>query len=767
MTDILEGFGERLSSASLLRALVCDYSRGRYTDVVSAWQKARATGPDPAWLSQTDIAEAVGWSVALTKAWDAYPALLDDLRPHPAHASLVALLEAWYAIHEGRYDAALLAARTARSPHEGVGIPARILAFGLKVEGVAQFRMGRYREAEELTRSALDLFRLIVDPLNVSHCATNLGLVLNARGELPAARAALQQSLDALLDAQAADERLALARVNLAVVELHLGHVDAARALFESSRLTFESLGLRSERITALNGLGHCDRALGQFESALAHHRMALRLAGTDLPRQLGLGHEFLGQVHFDRGDTTRAERHYRRALEIASNIAPDGDLMLEICWHLAELLVASGRCDEAEEFVERAESLCAASEERRELGCVQRARARVLAASGDRRAAGAFQVAFETLRQTGRVFESVLTLLAHAEAQAAAHDVDRAESLLARARELLEERIPASRWMARLDALSARWAEQTASSTPAVRYGFVTRDPELVGLLEDLPAMAASPYPVLLEGESGTGKELLARAVHGLAQRRGGWVALNCAAVPRELFESELFGHVRGAFSGASIEKPGLFEQADNGTLFLDEIGDMPLDLQVKLLRVLDDGLVRRIGDVRERAVRVKVVAATNKPLEPMVEDGRFRTDLYHRLAVHSLRVKPLRERSGDVELLARHLLDREDLAAKLPWTSELLAELETRAWPGNVRELRNVLVRMALQRRRTPSLSPSGAKTQPSLRATRSSHERRVIEAALSASHGNVAVAARELRLHVTTLRRKMRTLAIQRPE
>jgi tetratricopeptide (TPR) repeat protein len=413
--------------------------------------------------------------VALTKAWDAYAVLRSDLSSLPEHAELLSLLEAWHAIHEGRYDAAMHAARTARAPFAEPGAPSRVLAHALKTEAVALFRLGRYREAETLTRSALDLFRFAGDRLNVSHCATNLGLVLNALGELTAARSALARSVEALVEAGAAEERLALARVNLGVVELHLGNAGTARELFESSLAAFERLGLRSEKITALNGLGHCARALAQFETALRHYRAALRLAGCDFPRQVGLGHEFMGRVHLDRGDNQRAARHYRRALEVASHIAPDGDLMLEICWHYAEFLISTGRVSAAAEYVERAEALCASSEERRELGCVQRARARLLAAHGDRGADAAFRTAFETLRSTGRVLEAAHTLVAHAEVEAGGRRLERATALLREARALLQERIPGSGWIARIDARLGRLQESAGSPCPT-RHGFLTR---------------------------------------------------------------------------------------------------------------------------------------------------------------------------------------------------------------------------------------------------------------------------------------------------
>jgi transcriptional regulator with PAS, ATPase and Fis domain len=289
-----------------------------------------------------------------------------------------------------------------------------------------------------------------------------------------------------------------------------------------------------------------------------------------------------------------------------------------------------------------------------------------------------------------------------------------------------------------------------------------VTRDPDLLALLEDLPAIARTSHPVLIHGESGTGKELLARAVHALSERSGPCVAVNCAAIPRDLFESELFGHVRGSFSGAQGDKPGLFEQADGGTLVLDEIGEMPIEMQAKLLRVLDDGVVRRVGSVKQVQVDVKIVAATNRSLEAAIASGLFRADLFHRLAVHAITVKPLRERPHDIPLLAAHFLRLESLTERLQLDGDTVADLLALPWTGNARELRNHLVRAALQRRPDPATTIARSKA---LRVTRSTHERRAIEHALAAAGGSVAEAARTLRLHTTTLRRKMRSLGIDR--
>lgn len=205
----------------------------------------------------------------------------------------------------------------------------------------------------------------------------------------------------------------------------------------------------------------------------------------------------------------------------------------------------------------------------------------------------------------------------------------------------------------------------------------------------------------VLILGESGTGKELVAEAIHQLGARKSGpFVAVNTAAIPRELIESELFGHEKGAFTGATARNIGKFEQANGGTLFLDEIGDMPAEAQTRLLRALQSGRIRRVGGDQEIAIDVRIIAATNRDLEPMIAAGTFREDLFYRLNVVPIQLPPLRERTGDIEPLARHFLRRAareglPLRRLSPAAAELLAR---QAWRGNVRELRNFMFRAAL---------------------------------------------------------------------
>ena len=227
---------------------------------------------------------------------------------------------------------------------------------------------------------------------------------------------------------------------------------------------------------------------------------------------------------------------------------------------------------------------------------------------------------------------------------------------------------------------------------------GLVTEDPAMRALLETLDRVAQSDLPVLVQGESGTGKELVARALHQRSGRaHSPFVAVNCAAVPEQLIESELFGHERGAFTGAVNRKPGLFELAERGVIFLDEIGEIALAVQAKLLRAVESREFFRVGGTRSVRCDARVVSATNKDLHREVQSARFREDLYYRLNGVTLRLPPLRERTGDIPLLAMHFLDR-FAGGRKTITRRALEKLKGYAWPGNVRELEMVIRRAAV---------------------------------------------------------------------
>ncbi len=284
--------------------------------------------------------------------------------------------------------------------------------------------------------------------------------------------------------------------------------------------------------------------------------------------------------------------------------------------------------------------------------------------------------------------------------------------------------------------------------------------------LVDVIQRVAPMPSTVLLEGESGTGKELAARAIHQLSGRSGSFVPVNCGAVSAELLESELFGHVKGAFTGAHQAREGLFTYAEGGTLFLDEIGEMPLPMQAHLLRALEERSIRPVGSNREYAVDVRIIAATNKRLEDEVKKGRFREDLFYRLNVLSLHIPALRERPEDIPLLVNHF--QQQLSADLGVESRLLDEVEvsrllTYDWPGNVRELKNVIERSLLLNKPPSSCVPdlscsdAGAEEEELENLQLEAVEKRHILRILKQESGNKSAAARILGISRKTLERK----------
>jgi len=307
-------------------------------------------------------------------------------------------------------------------------------------------------------------------------------------------------------------------------------------------------------------------------------------------------------------------------------------------------------------------------------------------------------------------------------------------------------------------------------------RHEIVWKSEPMRRVMAQVERVAAGESRVCILGESGTGKELVARAVHEKSARRSGpFVAVNCAAVPGELIESELFGHEKGAFTGAAARHAGKFEQADKGTLFLDEIGDMPAVMQAKLLRVLEEGEIERVGGSGAQRVDVRVVTATHRNLEELVKAGTFRQDLYHRIYVFPILLPPLRERKDDVAALVEHF--SRTISEINGWKPKAFAPdaveaLERHAWPGNVRELRNAVERLLLLSDGEVDLATvravlphAGSTARPSgtLAVRMDAFERETIQAELARAHNNMTEAARALGLERSHLYKKCSQLGI----
>ncbi len=332
-------------------------------------------------------------------------------------------------------------------------------------------------------------------------------------------------------------------------------------------------------------------------------------------------------------------------------------------------------------------------------------------------------------------------------------------------------------------------------------RFGIVGQSTEMQAIFAVIEKVADTPSTVLITGESGTGKELVAKALHEESSRKHEpFIKINCAAIPKNLMESELFGYEKGAFTGATSSKPGRFELADGGTLFLDEIGEIPVEMQVKLLRALQESEFERVGGLKTIQVDVRLIAATNRDLELEIQRGNFREDLYYRLNVVPLQIPPLRRRTGDIPLLVAHIIKKFNERLKKAITGiadDALAALEAHPWPGNIRELENVLERTILftkgdriERadlqlgltapelpRTTTNESGSMAilvdeddatevsgSLKDAVRAETARVERELIVKALDETGGNVTQAARLLKISRKSLQMKMKEFGLR---
>ncbi len=328
-----------------------------------------------------------------------------------------------------------------------------------------------------------------------------------------------------------------------------------------------------------------------------------------------------------------------------------------------------------------------------------------------------------------------------------------------------------------RLAELQAENRRLQAMHQPDALAGLMTRDPGMLRVCRTIEKVASSNATIMLLGESGTGKEVLARGLHQASPRKAGkFVAINCAAIPENLLESELFGYEKGAFTGAAKMTLGKIETANGGTLMLDEIGDLPISLQAKLLRFLQERTIERIGGRQEIAVDVRIVCATHQDLKALTKEGRFREDLYYRLAEIVINIPPLRDRVGDPALLAHAFVRRfaqEQSRSAMTLTEEAVRAIESHRWPGNIRELENCIKRATIMAdgnqitREEVGLNPPEAEELEGsldLRAIRDSAEKRAIISALGRVNGNMVKAAELLGVSRPTLYDLMHRLSLK---
>ncbi len=702
---------------------------------------------------------------------------LDPRRVLPGARGAILTARARIAHYRGEHSEAVRLGGEAWEVLRDTGENSRV-ARALTVRGHGHYELGDLEAAREDYGDALAAARRAGDDHEVGLAASNLGFLLWKSGRYLEARRFHQRAVESH-EKTRSEAQLTREVFALSVDEFHAGDWKQVDALLTRC----EERARRSDDRRLLSGVaiarGRLELARG--EDPRISLEEALRIAeASGYANDIVLIGDLLGEAAIERGDWSEAHRWLLASMRKTSASAPDGEPATDTAWRLAKTEDALGDPDERvlgllERAVETATERGFRFQEaqaRRELGEALGRRDRHDEAGRHLQESVRILHELRTPLETGR---SLLALALH---QAVAGEAGpTASAVTFREAEAIFRKLGAER-----DA--ARAAEGLAAATgQAVGRNegpeadddsfaeIATVSPQLEGAIGRARRIAPSNIPVLLTGETGTGKELFARAIHHASHRDGApYLAVNCAALSESLLEAELFGHVKGAFTGAAADKMGIFEAANGGTVFLDEIGKAPLSLQGKLLRVLDTGEVRRVGGVEAIHVDVRVIAATNRALPELVGEGGFLPDLLYRLRGYEIGIPPLREREGDVA----HLFER--FAGRLP-TPSALEILEQHDWPGNVREMRNLAESVAFLTSGRGSIpadalpnwlrqavlvkEAEAVVSPPALHDT----EREALIVALREAGGNRSAAARALRISRQTLYTKIAKYGIGR--
>jgi DNA-binding NtrC family response regulator/tetratricopeptide (TPR) repeat protein len=609
-----------------------------------------------------------------------------------------------------------------------------LLAERLLTEGACRFYLNELRRAEESLEAALGLTIQYPDPRVKSRVLTMLGLVAQNKGLHEAALEYFDRAKE-ICRISADHYGEAAAALNAGILLLRRGRLSGAERSIERARAIFTSIEWSIGTCRSLLALGNVSKCRGDFAAAVRSYRDAERIANHgEFAREHSLAREFIGDIHFERGRHQAAESCYRQGLRIATAVAPDGDVVVEINRRLGELYLSKADIPGAMSFLRRGLRLSQRLEDKLEKGAILRSMAKAACMLGNRRRGVAlFRKAIGMLQEAGCSLELGKTHLAYAEILVedgrlphdnAPHESppagkmpDEAWSSAVEAQHILgnlENESLKSAAQRCLDRVIARRGKRSRADTAfrgrsrVVRVGFspeyirhegfVAVSEPMLELWEQIHFAAGFDRPVLVTGETGTGKELVARLIHALSPRAAHpFVALNCAAVPDHLFESEFFGHKKGCFTGALNDRIGLFEEANSGTLFLDEVGEITALQQVKLLRVLQEGRIRRVGENGERPVNVRIISATNQNLEEKLGKAALREDFYYRINAEHILVPALRERPDDiVPFIAYCLCANGGGVRAVEIELSALKCMQSYPWPGNVRELFAVLERV-----------------------------------------------------------------------
>ncbi len=595
-----------------------------------------------------------------------------------------------------------------------------ILADYLLLRGHCFSNLGEPGKALDDAEMAYSLFRLLGNDLESARSANLQGMLMVRSSDFPGADRWLRRAFD-LHRKLGMRKNMGGNRLNLGIVNYKRGDLVQAEIEFRAATTLLTEVDAQVPLCRAAIARGCNQRLQRDFQGAKATLNKAYAQANQlMLAREEALALEFLGDVYRDEGNIDQARRYFSRALAIGSSIAPEGDIVMEVLCRQGQCLSLLGRHSEGVTILGRALVLARRLGDCHEEGIVCRALASTFFEMGDlHQASQHADRSANLLQQVGARFELAQSLLVQANIRLAKMDGglvdDVGEMLETTWQEALKSLDPFLKsrvdyWVVRARVLlmdisqrRTRWEKiqkqglpkevsisdaKALAAPPIIHVSARMRD-----LIQLTDAFADSEEPVLITGDTGTGKELFARRLHDQSRRRSEeLVCVNVTAIPESMFAREFFGHVRGSFSGADRDGIGLAAKAHGGTLFLDEIGELPLELQPRLLRLLQDGSYHAIGDPQQRRADIRLVAATNANLEQLVADGKFRADLYYRLKILGLKLPSMQERREDTLPLMRHFLTCAVGRPAEPtefFNLESLELMQQYDWPGNVREI------------------------------------------------------------------------------
>ncbi len=702
---------------------------------------------------------------------------------HPELNARLQLLSARALIELSQYEEALRTCERAHGYFKDHNLMSP-LAHAYNCFGRIHFRLGDLDQAKEFYDAALHLFRWdLNDEEGVIRAHNNLGVLYRHLSDWRQATWHLLRSME-LSTRLGNFAYIAVSCANLGIVHLKSGSWDEAIEHFDRALNSYVQIGKEAGVARMRIGLATLATFRHDFATAEAHLS-----AASQITSRLGCSREQVlclfsrGELSQEMGRLDEALGLYDEALEMAHQIAPEGDMVHELQRRRAELFATRGDIPLALKAAEDALQRACRLKDQLEEAATRRVLAVIHTLEG--RASDANVQARESIRILESIherFELARAYLEQARRMPNGADPERtreAQNLAFKAMYLFEQlgmedstrtceaalrELNAPTWLTAPRGQRAGTGSSSQTQDIARAHGVISQNPRTLELVRKASELVTTPARVLIQGETGSGKNLFAYMFRSYEVERGRpFVEVNCTSLPGDLVESELFGYVRGAFTGAAITKRGIFEEADSGTIFLNEIGELSERTQVKLLQVLDDGTYRRLGEVRSRRLNVRIISATNKDLDAAVKAGWFRADLYYRLGQVVLSLPPLRERREDIPLLIRNFLD--ELSTRegrnVVFSEDALEYLVSLPWMGNIRELKHkvesiflcagrqeLIDRATLVRLLYPGGTPA-AESHPirGLRGKVDLLKREEILAALSRTGGNRSRAALEL--------------------